>query len=194
MALWLEGLLKKQMSNRLGVHTKDTPHPLLLEALGLFTAAMPLLIASIDAHASDGTKHHVIVRGAVNKNSIKTFINALWYLPDIVLLLGNVAFHKNIIMTSHWAYPQLFGNRTYQSTIPSGRWLQKSKVALERLGCGQTVLLKPSMPQSARYVRLACLEASNWCGRFSMRSHFWARLHTKSRLLVKRGHNGDQLS
>lgn len=42
------GLLRKWTPNRLVYHTRDAGHTFLLEACGMFTAPMPLLITSID--------------------------------------------------------------------------------------------------------------------------------------------------
>ncbi len=48
------------------------------------------------AVANDGSRHHIVVKGAVNRVIYDNFIRSLPYPRDTVILADNVAFHKNV--------------------------------------------------------------------------------------------------
>ena len=50
----------------------------------------------LSAVASDGSSHHMVIRGAANKQVFFRFITQLPYPPGTMILLDNVAFHKNL--------------------------------------------------------------------------------------------------
>jgi hypothetical protein len=49
------------------------------------------------AVASDGSRHHVLHRGSINKRLFTAFLLSLPYPPGTVVILDNVAFHKGLV-------------------------------------------------------------------------------------------------